>query len=196
MKGDAMVDELPVVLFKDQREWEEWLTENHTEQGGLWIRIAKKNSGIESLTYAEALDVALCWGWIDGLKRSWDEVSWIQKFTPRRKRSMWSKVNQGKVEALIAGGRMRPPGLAEIERAKEDGRWDAAYESFSNAEPSEEFQAALDASPKASRFFETLNRQNRYAFIVRVQMARRPETRTRKIAEFIAMMERGEKLYP
>lgn len=195
MKADAMVDDLPVVLFKNQKEWERWLAKNHTDQGGLWVRIAKKGSGVDSVSYAEALDVALCWGWIDGLKRSYDEASWIQKFTPRRKRSMWSKVNREKVAGLIADGRMKPPGAAEIERAKADGRWDAAYDSPANAEPSDDLQAALDASPKAARFFATLNKANRYSIIVRVQMAKRPETRARKIVEYIAMLERGEKIH-
>jgi len=194
--ADETVDKLPVVLFRNAREWERWLAKHHTEPEGLWLRIAKKNSGLDSVSYAEALDSALCWGWIDGLKRSYDEATWIQKFTPRRKRSMWSKVNQGKVEALIAEGRMQPAGLAEIERAKADGRWDAAYDSFSSAEPSEDFQAALDASPEAAAAFAALNRQNRYSFIVRVQMVRRADTRARKIAEFIAMLERGETIGP
>src|SRR5262245_47011727 len=140
---------LPIILFEQPKEWAAWLDENHTTSSGPWLRLAKKGSGIPSVTYNEALEVALCYGWIDGLKNSYDEISWLQKFTPRGAKSIWSKINRGKVEELIKNGQMKPAGLAEVERAKQDGRWDAAYDSQSRATVTDDFQAALDKKEKA-----------------------------------------------
>ena len=188
--------ELPIMMFARQQAWEQWLDQHHADSPGVWIQIAKKASGIESVTYAEALDVALCYGWIDGQSKKYDESSWIQKFTPRSPRSIWSKVNQEKVAALIASGKMQPAGLAEIERAKQDGRWEAAYDSPSRATVPDDLQAELDNHPQASAFFATLNSQNRYAILFRIQTAKKPETRARRIQQFIEMLEKGEKIYP
>lgn len=191
---DARAD-LPVLLFEDTASLEEWLERNHATAPGVWMRLAKKASGLRSVTYAEALDVALCYGWIDGLKKSHDEATWLQKFTPRKRRSTWSKVNRDKALALMESGRMRPAGLAEVERARADGRWDAAYDSQRNASVPPELQAALDGSPAARDFFETLDRANRYAVIWRVQTAARPETRERRIRQLVEMLERRETLH-
>lgn len=186
----------PVVHFERPEDWEAWLEENHADSPGVWLRLGKKAGGLRSVTYDEALDEALCWGWIDGQKRSWDEVSWIQKFTPRRPRSVWSKVNTGKVARLTEAGRMRPPGLLAVERAKQDGRWDAAYDSQRGATVPDDLQAALDASPAAAAFFAGLNGANRYAVLWRVQTARKPETRAKRIRDLVGMLERGEVLHP
>ena len=158
--------------------------------------MAKKATGIPTVTYAEALDVALCYGWIDGQRKRVDEQWFIQRFTPRRARSNWSKVNRDKVERLIADGKMQPAGLREIERAKEDGRWDAAYDSPSAATVPDDLQQALDANPAAAAFFATLNSQNRFAILYRVQDAKRPETRARRIETFVAMLAEGKSVYP
>ncbi len=187
---------LPVLLFPDPAAWEAWLEENHATSPGLWLRLAKKAADLSSVTYAEALEVALCYGWIDGQKKSYDASSWLQKFTPRGAKSVWSKINREKALALIESGRMRPAGLRAIELARQDGRWDAAYDSPSSATVPEDFQAALDASPAANAAFAALDRQNRYAMLFRIQTARKPETRAARIAKFVEMLERGEKLYP
>jgi uncharacterized protein YdeI (YjbR/CyaY-like superfamily) len=189
-------NELPVMLFADQHEWAVWLDASHASSPGVWLRLAKKASGIPSVTYAEALDVALCYGWIDGQKKSYDESSWLQKFTPRGAKSIWSKINREKAQALIASGQMQPAGLMAIERAKQDGRWDAAYDSQSGATVPSDFQAALESNPKANAFFATLNSTNRYAILFRIQTAKKAETRARRIQQFIGMLERHEKLYP
>jgi uncharacterized protein YdeI (YjbR/CyaY-like superfamily) len=149
-----------------------------------------------SINYSEALDVALCYGWIDGQKKSYDETSWLQKFTPRGAKSMWSKINREKAQALIDSGQMKPAGLQAIEAAQKDGRWEAAYDSQSNATVPEDFQAALDANPEAKRFFSTLNSVNRYALLFRIHQAKKAETRSKRIHDFIAMLERNEKIYP
>jgi uncharacterized protein YdeI (YjbR/CyaY-like superfamily) len=185
--------ELPVILFEDPAAWATWLDEHHAGAPGIWLRLAKKDAPIRSVSYAEALDEALCYGWIDSQKKSWDEDSWIQKFTPRGKKSLWSKVNRDKVAALA--GRMRPAGLREVERAKEDGRWDAAYDSQRNATVPDDFQAALDANPAARGFFATLNGANRYAVLFRIQTAKKPETRARRIETLVAMLARNEKIH-
>lgn len=187
--------ELPIIPFESEAAWEGWLEQNHASSPGLWLKIAKKGSGYESVDYAGALDVALCFGWIDGQKNKFDDEYWLQKFTPRRPRSKWSKINREKVERLIAEGRMREAGLAEIEAAKADGRWDAAYESQSKITVPDDLQAALDANPEAKAFFDTLNSANRYAILYRVDEAKRPETRQRRIDNFIDMLNKGEKLY-
>lgn len=184
--------EQPELFFASQAEFEAWLAEQHGVSDGIWIRFAKKGSGIESLNYALALDVALCYGWIDGQSKSIDDVYYRQRFTPRRARSKWSKVNTEKVAALIEAGRMQPAGLREIERAQADGRWDAAYDSPATASVPDDLQVALDANPNARAFFETLSSQNRYAILYRVQDAKRPETRQRRIAQFIQMLSEGK----
>ena len=184
--------DLPVKPFKDQSAFEKWLDANHAKSPGIWLRMAKKASGIPSVDYPQALDVALCYGWIDGQRRSLDEESFLQRFTPRGPRSLWSKINTDKVAVLIKGGRMRPAGQAAIESAKATGRWDSAYQPWSNPDVPAEFQAALDKSPKAKAFFETLKGRNRYALIFRVQTAKKPETKAKRIAEFIKGLEKGE----
>jgi uncharacterized protein YdeI (YjbR/CyaY-like superfamily) len=188
--------DLPIVPFESPAAWEAWLEEHHAASEGLWLKISKKDSGIESVSYAEALDVALCYGWIDGQKGRFDEKFWLQRFTPRRPRSKWSKVNREKVAGLIKSGRMKPAGLREVEKAKSDGRWDAAYEAQSKATVPDDLRLALDANPKAAGFFETLNRANRYAILYRVGEAKRPQTRARRIEKFVAMLAEGEKIYP
>jgi uncharacterized protein YdeI (YjbR/CyaY-like superfamily) len=188
--------ELPVMLFAQQSDWADWLDQHHAESPGVWLRIAKKSSDLQSVSYAEAIDVALCYGWIDGQSKKYDESSWIQKFTPRGPRSIWSKVNREKVTALIESGRMQPAGLAAIERAKQNGQWDAAYDAPSKATVPSDLQAELDKHPQASAFFATLNSQNRYAILFRIQTAKKPETRARRIQQFIEMLERNEKIYP
>jgi uncharacterized protein YdeI (YjbR/CyaY-like superfamily) len=181
-----------IVAFADAHEWEAWLSANHERQEGVWIRIAKKASGIPSVTPAEAIDVALCWGWIDGQRKGLDETRFLQKFTPRRKRSLWSQVNVEKVEALTAAGRMRPPGIAEVERAKADGRWDAAYASQATAEVPPDLRAALDASPAARAAFAALNRTERYAVLHQLMTARTEKTRAIRLKKVVATLEAGE----
>lgn len=192
----APVGEVPVIAFARPGDWADWLAGNHASSSGVWLKLAKKASGVASVTYAEALEVALAWGWIDGQKQSHDDAAWLQKFTPRGARSIWSKVNREKALALIASGDMKPPGLAEVERAKQDGRWDAAYDSQSKATVPEDLAAALAANPRAAEFFSTLNAANRYAVLFRVHTAKKPETRARRIAQFVEMLARGEKLHP
>jgi uncharacterized protein YdeI (YjbR/CyaY-like superfamily) len=186
------VPDLPIKSFKSQDAWTKWLDANHKKSSGIWLRIGKKDSGLSSVSYAEALDVALCYGWIDGQKRPYDAATWLQRFTPRGPRSLWSKVNTGKVQTLIESGRMRPAGLAAIESAKASGRWESAYQPSSTAEVPPDLQAALDAKPKAKAFFETLRGANRYAIIFRVSTAKKPETRARRIADFVARLERHD----
>jgi uncharacterized protein YdeI (YjbR/CyaY-like superfamily) len=182
--------------FPSVAEWEAWLREHHATAPGVWIRFARKGSGIASVTYMEALQEALRFGWIDGQARAVDESWYEQRFTPRRARSIWSKRNREFALALIEAGRMEPAGLRELERAKADGRWDAAYDAPSTATVPDDLRAALDASPDAAAFFATLNSQNRYAILHRIQTARRPETRARRIEQFVAMLARGETLHP
>lgn len=185
----------PTKLFKDKEAWAAWLDRNHRESTGLWLQIAKKGSKFQSATYGEALDVALCYGWIDGQKRPQDEEIWLQRFVPRSKRSLWSKINREKALVLIASAEMKPAGLLAIEQAKQAGRWDTAYESPRGAEVPSDLQAALDASPMAKAFFETLDKANRYAVLWRIQTVKRAETRVRKIGHFIEMLERKEKIH-
>lgn len=187
--------ELPIVPFESQRAWETWLAANHASSRGVWLKLAKKSAGVPSVTYPEALDVALCWGWIDGQKGSFDDAWWLQKFTPRGAKSVWSKVNREKVQALVDAGKMRPPGLAAVDSAKKDGRWDAAYDSPSKATVPEDLAAALAANPRAAAFFTTLNAANRYAILWRVHTAKKAETRAKRIADFVAMLARNESLH-
>ena len=191
----AAKPELPVLFFESAEDFAAWLEENHDTSPGVWLRFAKKGSGIRSLTYAPAVEEALRHGWIDGQAKKQDDQWYVQKFIRRAKRSIWSKINRDKAEALIASGRMRPAGLAEVERAKADGRWDAAYDSPKNSAVPDDLQAALDASPQAKEFFATLSSQNRYAILFRLQTAKKPETRARRITDFVAMLERGETLH-
>jgi uncharacterized protein YdeI (YjbR/CyaY-like superfamily) len=176
--------------------WESWLEQNHETSSGAWLRFAKKNSGLSTVTRDEALDLALCYGWIDSQARSESDATWLQRFTPRRKRSIWSKINRDKVTELINTGRMKPAGLREIERAKADGRWDAAYDSPRTATVPDDLTAALDGNRPAREFFESLDSQNRYAVLFRIHQAKRPETRARRIQQFVEMFARGEKPYP
>ena len=185
-----------ILTFATQSDWETWLDSNASSSTGLWLRLAKKGADPSTVTYPEALDSALCHGWIDGQKRSEGEHHWLQRFTPRTARSLWSKINTAKAEALIAAGRMRPAGLLEVERARQDGRWAAAYASSSTATIPEDLQQAFDANKKAQAFFATLNSQNRYAILFRIQNVKKAETRARKIAQYVEMLARGEKLHP
>ena len=187
---------LPVLAFASQAAWREWLEAQHASSKGLWLKIAKKGSGADTVSYAEALDVALCYGWIDGQKDAFDARWWLQRFTPRGRRSKWSKINCAKATALIEAGRMRPAGLREVERAKADGRWEAAYDSPSNLTVPQDLADALEANPEAKAFFATLNRTNRYAILYRLHDAKRPGTRAQRIEKFVAMLGRGEALYP
>jgi uncharacterized protein YdeI (YjbR/CyaY-like superfamily) len=187
------VADYPTLSFQTQDAWATWLDKQHSSSDGIWIRIAKKDSGIPSVTYAEALEIALCYGWIDGQRKRVDDDYFVQKFTPRRARSKWSKVNIGKVEELTAAGKMRPAGLAEIERAKGDGRWDAAYDSSKTATVPPDLQLALDEDPAAKETFAKLKSSERYSILYRLQDAKRPETRARRLAKFVDMLARGNK---
>jgi uncharacterized protein YdeI (YjbR/CyaY-like superfamily) len=190
-----MADDLPILLFATPPDLEAWLEGNHTESDGVWLKIAKKGAAEPSVTYAEALDLALCFGWIDSQKRGHDERHFLQRFTPRRPRGRWSKINREKAEALIAAERMRPAGLAEVEAAKADGRWEAAYEGQRTAAVPDDLQRQLDANPAAREFFAGLDSANRYAVIYRLNDAKKPETRERRLRKFVAMLERGEKIH-
>ncbi len=187
---------LPIIPCASQQQWEEWLDEHHLTSKGLWLTIAKKDTGIDTVTYAEALDVAICYGWIDGQKGAFDDAFWLQKFTPRGPKSTWSKLNRAKALALIKDNRMKPAGLSAVEHAQRDGRWEQAYDAQSTALVPEDLQSELDKNPVAATFFVTLNSRNRYAVLYRIQDAKKPETRARRIAQYIAMLSRQEKPYP
>jgi uncharacterized protein YdeI (YjbR/CyaY-like superfamily) len=189
-------DGLPQLTFAAAAEWEAWLEANHESADGVWLRLAKKGSGIPSVTLDEALDVCLCFGWIDGLRKGLDDDHYLQRYTPRRPRSKWSRINVEKVERLTAAGRMRPPGLAEVERAKADGRWDAAYESPTSIGVPDDLKRELASRPSAREFFEGLDSRNRYAILYSLKDAKRPETRARRLGKFVAMLEAGERVYP
>ena len=191
-----MPDDLPILTFPTPAAWEEWLAAEHSSAPGVWLKLAKRGSGHASVTYAEALDVAIAYGWIDGQKGRFDDAWWLQRFTPRKRPSRWSRVNRDKALALIAAGRMQPAGMREVERARADGRWDAAYASQRTMTVPDDLQAALDANPAASAFFAGLDRANRYAVLYRVHDAKRPETRARRIETYVAMLSAGEKLHP
>lgn len=186
----------PILTFTSQAEWESWLERNGSAVSGAWLRLAKKSADRQTVSYAQAVESALCHGWIDGQKQAESEHYWLQRFTPRTAKSIWSRINKAKAEALIAAGRMQPAGLLAIERAKQDGRWDAAYSSASTSTIPDDLQQALDANRKAKAFFATLNSQNRYAILFRIQNVKKAETRAKKIARFIEMLNNGEKLYP
>ena len=188
--------DLPIVPFASRYAWEAWLEDHHATSGGLWLKIAKKGSGIETVSYAQALDVALCYGWIDGQKASFDEDYWLQRFTPRRARSKWSKVNRRKATELIEAGKMKPTGLWEVERAKQDGRWDAAYDAQSTATVPDDLRRELENNEPAREFFATLDSGNRYAILYQIQDAKKPETRARRIEKYAAMLSEQKKIYP
>lgn len=186
--------EQPILFFATPVELEAWIDEHGEESDGIWLKFAKKDSGIESVVYAEAVEIALSHGWIDGQAKRLDDDHYLQRFTPRRSRSKWSRINREKAERLIAEGRMRAGGLREIERAKEDGRWEDAYDSPSTATVPDDFQAALDAEPAAAEFFASLGSTKRYSFLYRITDAKRPETRAKRIAEYVELLARGETL--
>ena len=188
-------DGLPVHLFSGPAELERWLEGNHTSADGVWLGIAKKGAPEPSVTYGEALEVALCFGWIDSQKRGLDETHFLQRFTPRRPRGRWSKINREKAEALIAAGRMRPAGLAAVEAARSDGRWEAAYEGQKSAKVPPDLRRELDANPAAAEFFAGLDGANRYAILYRLEEAKKPETREHRLKKFVGMLERGEKIH-
>ena len=189
-------DDVPVMTFETQDGWNAWLDEHHAELPGVWLKIAKKGSGIPSLTYAEALECALCYGWIDGQKAAFDDRYWLQRFTPRRSRSVWSRVNRDNATVLIADGKMQPAGFRQVELARRDGRWEAAYESQRTITVPEDFQYALDQNPTAQAFFNSLESANRYAILWRIQTAKKPETRAARIKKLVAMLSSGEKIHP
>jgi len=187
--------ELAPTLFKSAKAFEAWLKKNHATSEGLWLKIAKRGSNEPSVTYPEAVEIALCWGWIDGQKKSFDDQHYLQRFTPRRARSVWSKINVEKVQALIEAGRMQAPGQAQVEAAKADGRWARAYDGARTSTVPEDLQAALEAEPAAKTFFASINASNRYAILWRIQTAARAETRARRIAQLVGMLARGETIH-
>jgi len=189
-------DPLPVVSFESTDAWDAWLAAHHADSPGLWLKIAKKGAAGRSISYSDALDVALCHGWIDGQKGRFDDEHWLQRFTPRKPRSNWSKVNTERAAALIASGRMRPAGLREVEAAQADGRWEQAYESQSRVTVPEDLARALAANPRAGEFFATLDSANRYAVLYRIGTAKRPETRAKRIETFVAMLSEHKKIHP
>jgi uncharacterized protein YdeI (YjbR/CyaY-like superfamily) len=189
-------DDVAVQEFAHRKAWSAWLDKNHGKSSGLWVRLGKRASGSPSVSYGEALEVALCYGWIDGQKRSEGEAAWLQKFIPRARNSKWSKINRKKALALIEDGRMKPAGLKALERAKADGSWDAAYDSPSTATVPGDLHAALDKNPRAKVFFATLDSQNRYAVLYRIQTVKKAETRSRKVQQFVEMLARNEKVHP
>jgi uncharacterized protein YdeI (YjbR/CyaY-like superfamily) len=189
------IDDDPILPFRSQKAWATWLAKQHTTSRGLWIKMAKKDSGIASISHPEALDVALCYGWIDGQRRSLDSQYFLQRFSPRTARSKWSKINCAKVTALIASGEMRPAGLKEIERAKADGRWDEAYDGPRAATVPDDLERALARNKTARAFFVTLDSRNRYAVLHRIQTAKKPETRARRIATFVEMLGERRTIY-
>jgi uncharacterized protein YdeI (YjbR/CyaY-like superfamily) len=188
--------ELPIHAFANQEAFRRWLAKNHDKVPAIAIRIAKKGTGVASIDYKQALDVALCYGWIDGQAKSEGEETYLQRFGKRKPNSLWSKVNREHVARLVASGEMQAPGLAEVERAKADGRWDAAYTSPSKASVPDDLAAALAKKPRAKKFFDALDKQNRYAILHRLETAKKPETRAKRITTFVDMLTRGEKLHP
>ncbi|QIK79056.1 hypothetical protein G7077_09285 [Sphingomonas piscis] len=186
---------LPIIAFEDLAALERWLEAQPADSRGMWLKLAKNGSGIASVSKAEAIDAALCHGWIDGQLDKYDDAWWLIRFTPRRARSKWSQVNVKRAGQLIAEGRMRPRGMAQVEAAKADGRWDAAYAPASKAEVPPDLRAALDDNPKAAAFFATLSGANRYAILYRIGAVKTAEARARNVAKFVAMLERGETVH-
>ena len=183
-------------MLEDQETWFSWLRKNHATSSGVWLRIARKSASVRSVSYPQAVDAALCFGWIDGQKKSDDESYWLQRFTPRSEKSIWSKINREKAIRLIELGQMNAAGLREVERAKRDGRWDGAYDSPSGATIPADFQAVLNKIPRAKAFFATLDSRNRYAVLFRIQTAKKAETRAKRIKQFAKMLSQHEKIYP
>jgi uncharacterized protein YdeI (YjbR/CyaY-like superfamily) len=188
-------ENLTIIHFESQEDWEAWLQENYETSGGIWIKLARKESGIESVSRQEALDIAICYGWIDGQAASFDDDFWMQRFTRRRPKSKWSKINCQKATELIAQGKMKAPGLAEVESAKRDGRWDKAYDSQRTMTVPDDLQKKLDENTRASEFFANLDSKNRYAILYRIHDAKKPETRARRIEKFVAMLNEGKKIH-
>lgn len=188
--------ELPELFFRTRSEWNRWLSANGTSSSGVWLRLAKRDSGIASLSYQDALERALCHGWVDGQKKSLDDEFWLQRFTPRGPRSIWSKLNRKKAADLMASGQMTPAGLAAVQSAQADGRWQRAYESQHSARVPADLAAALRANPGAQRFFAALDSRNRYAILFRLHQAVKAETRRRRLSKFVAMLAMGGKIYP
>ncbi len=186
----------PSLLFQSENDWSAWLDENHTTSPGTWLQISKKDSGIRSVSHAEALEVALCYGWIDGQRKKSSDEIWLQRFTPRGERSIWSKVNRAKALALIEAGRMQPAGIAAIERARKNGQWDSAYDAVAAAKIPDDLERELRNNKQAKAFFEQLSSQNRYAILFRLQTAKKPETRAKRLEKFVAMLARNETIYP
>lgn len=193
-KSAIQLDLVPT-LFKSAKAFEAWLKKNHATSNGLWLQIAKRGANEPSVTYPEAVEIALCWGWIDGQKKGLDEQHFLQRFTPRRTRSIWSKINVDKVQALIEAGRMQAPGHAQIEAAKADGRWERAYDGARTSTVPEDLLTALEAKPRAKAFFASINAANRYAVLWRIQTAVKAETRARRIAQLVEMLARGETIH-
>jgi uncharacterized protein YdeI (YjbR/CyaY-like superfamily) len=189
-------EDLPVLSFATASAWSEWLATHHASSRGLWLKIAKKGSDSASVTYADALDGALAWGWIDGQKGTFNDVWWLQRFTPRTAKSPWSKINRAKAERLIAGGTMEAPGLADVERAKRDGRWGRAYDGARTSSVPADLVAAFARNARARAFFEKLDGKNRYAILYRLQTAKKPETRAERITRFVALCARHETIHP
>lgn len=196
MAKKELLEDKPILEFREKNAWTKWLEKNHDKSSGVWLRFAKKDSGLKSIGKSDSLDAALCYGWIDGQARSEGDMTWLQKYTPRTKKSIWSKINREKVQALIKSGEMRAAGLAEIERAKKDGRWDAAYDSSKTIQVPDDLRDALAKNKKAKAFFEKLDSRNRYAILFRTHNAKKAETRAKRIKQFVEMLERGEKIYP
>jgi uncharacterized protein YdeI (YjbR/CyaY-like superfamily) len=195
-KGSQIRDELPTLRFDTAGDWERWLESWHQRSSGVWLALAKKGAGVSGLNYAEALDGAICFGWIDGQKAALDERLWLQRFTPRRPRGRWSQINRARADELAAAGRMRPAGAAQVEQAKLDGRWEAAYAGQRTAVVPEDLTAALAANPAAQEFFATLASANRYAILYRIDEAKRPLTRARRIERYVAMLAARETIHP
>lgn len=190
-----MKADYPILPFANKKNWTDWLAKQHEKSVGVWLKLAKKDSGIASVTYDEAVETALCYGWIDGQKKGLDDKYWLQKFTPRGLKSIWSKINTEKAERLIKSGEMKPAGLKAIEAAKKDGRWAQAYESQKNISVPQDFQSALDKNKKAKAFFDTLKSSERYSFLFRIHIAKKEETRAKLIQKFVEMLEKNEKVH-
>jgi uncharacterized protein YdeI (YjbR/CyaY-like superfamily) len=188
--------DLPILSFETQAGWEAWLEEHHADSKGIWLKIAKKGTNIPSVDYPQALESAICYGWIDGQKAALDEAYWLQKFTPRGPKSSWSKLNRDKAQALIAAGKMQPAGLKQVELAQADGRWGRAYASQSQITVPPDLQSELDKNPAARDFFDTLDSHNRYAILYRIQTAKKPQTRAARISRFVEMLSKNQKIYP
>ena len=196
MSRRPMRDDLPIKTFASREAWEQWLREQHATAKGVWLKIAKKDAAVGSVSYPEALEVAICYGWIDGQKAPYDQDFWVQRFTPRKPKGKWSRINRDKAAELIEKGVMQPAGLREVERAQADGRWDAAYEGQKTAAVPDDLQRELDQHAAARALFATLDSRNRYAILYRIQDAKKPETRQRRIQTFVAMLNEGRTIYP